>query len=238
MKLTTTLLVTCCFLLYTLGFAQTWSDVGGGTNNSPVTSMCIYNNDLYVTGQFSMAGGIGAMGIAKWDGTQWDSVGSNDTAKGISTLAVHGNSLYFAGLFDPPGAGTGDVFHLGVWDGTKWDKATGGVLGSLTQQIYSLASYNGELYAGGNFNSIGGINVNRIARWNGSNWQGLIGGVTGGFGEVRAMAVYNGELYVGGDFTNASGISANYIAKWNGTQWDSVGGCRWTCSFFGYRYNC
>ena len=87
--------------------------------------------------------------------------------------------------------------------------------------INSLAMYNGELYAGGVFDSAGGIAVNRIAKWNGTNWSTVGTGVTG---QVRAMIVYGGELFVGGSFNDAGGIAAKNIAKWNGTNWAPVGG--------------
>ena len=63
--------------------------------------------------------------------------------------------------------------------------------------VNSLAMYNGELYAGGVFDSAGGIAVNRIAKWNGTNWSTVGTGVTG---QVRAMIIYGGELFVGGFF--------------------------------------
>lgn len=86
--------------------------------------------------------------------------------------------------------------------------------------VNSLAMYNGELYAGGVFDSAGGIAVNRIAKWNGTNWSTVGTGVTG---QVRAMIIYGGELFVGGFFNNAGGIAAKNIAKWNGTNWAPVG---------------
>ena len=43
---------------------------------------------------------------------------------------------------------------------------------------------------------------NRVAKWNGSSWVGLEGGVDGG--NVYALDYFNGTLYAAGDFTNAS----------------------------------
>jgi hypothetical protein len=80
----------------------------------------------------------------------------------------------------------------------------------------SIASYNGEVYVGGNFTSVGGISVRNIARWNGSNWFPLDSGTNG---EVDNMLVYNGQLYVSGSFTTAGNLQASGIAKWNGSTW-------------------
>jgi len=65
-----------------------------------------------------------------------------------------------------------------------------------------------------------GTLVNRIARWDGSTWWDLGGGVSGGVG---AIAAANGILYVGGSFTNAGGNTANRIARWDGANWSSLG---------------
>lgn len=92
--------------------------------------------------------------------------------------------------------------------------------------VNSIVTYNGELYAGGVFDSAGGVAVNRIAKWNGTSWSSVGGGVIlsgGPNGHVRTMIVYGGELYVGGYFDSAGSIAARNIAKWNGTSWTTVG---------------
>ena len=44
-------------------------------------------------------------------------------------------------------------------------------LGSgLNNSVYAIVEYNGEIYAGGAFDSAGGIPASHIAKWNGSNW--------------------------------------------------------------------
>ena len=73
---------------------------------------------------------------------------------------------------------------------------------------------------GGDFNSIGGIWVGSIAKWNGTAWSSLGYGMND---SVKALAVSGGDLYAAGRFTNAGGSSADYIAKWNGTTWSALG---------------
>src|SRR3990172_5937180 len=94
-------------------------------------------------------------------------------------------------------------------------------LGSgMNSQVCSLAIYNGELYAGGDFFTAGGTSALYIAKWNGSSWMPVGSGTNN---RVRALIVYNGELYAGGSYTTAGGISASYIAKWSGSIWSTVG---------------
>jgi hypothetical protein len=86
----------------------------------------------------------------------------------------------------------------------------------------SMTVWNGELINGGYFNLAGGIPARNIAKWNGSNWSALGGGLNH---EVTGLAEYNNELYATGYFDSAVGsIEAKYIAKWNGSSWSPVGG--------------
>ncbi|HYV29047.1 MAG TPA: hypothetical protein VFA77_16050, partial [Candidatus Eisenbacteria bacterium] len=43
-----------------------------------------------------------------------------------------------------------------------------------------------HLYAGGDFTTAGGVNVNQIARWDGKAWSALGSGLSGSFGTEAA----------------------------------------------------
>lgn len=79
------------------------------------------------------------------------------------------------------------------------------------------------LYVGGNFVTAGGGVASNIARWDGSAWSPLGGGVNS---TVTALAVHDDgsgrALYAGGFFTTAGGVAANHIARWDGTSWSSL----------------
>ena len=80
------------------------------------------------------------------------------------------------------------------------------------------------LYAGGNFTTAGGVSANYVAKWDGSEWSALGGGMAGGnYPYVYALAVSETTLYAGGSFTDAGGVVANNIAKWNGSAWSALG---------------
>ena len=78
----------------------------------------------------------------------------------------------------------------------------------------------GDLYVGGSFLQAGGVWVTNIARWNGSTWSALGGGVSG---VVSAIAARNGVVYAGGNFATVSGLTVNGIARWDGTSWSALG---------------
>ncbi|MBY0263418.1 MAG: hypothetical protein K2Q20_13810, partial [Phycisphaerales bacterium] len=84
---------------------------------------------------------------------------------------------------------------------------------------------NGDLVAGGFFNTIDGVSANSIARFNGTTWSPLGTGMGNAMGpRVSAMTVLaNGNLVAAGRFGTAGGVSASNIAQWNGTSWASLG---------------
>jgi hypothetical protein len=85
---------------------------------------------------------------------------------------------------------------------------------------------NGDLIAGGWFDTAGGVSVNKIARWNGLTWAPLGSGLSSAddFYGVFALAVMpSGDLIAGGSFNSAGGIAANNVARWNGAVWDALG---------------
>jgi trimeric autotransporter adhesin len=93
-------------------------------------------------------------------------------------------------------------------------------------EIFDDGSGGGpRLHVGGGFPTAGGVTVNGIAKWTGSQWEPLGTGI--GFGEVFALEVYddgNGAaLYAAGSFGTAGGLSVNHIAKWDGKTWSNVG---------------
>ena len=83
-----------------------------------------------------------------------------------------------------------------------------------------LAVYNGELVAGGQFKTAGGIVNNGIARWDGTSWLPIGGGIDG---VVLSLVSYNGVLIVGGGFSSAGGIPARNIVEWDGVKWSPLG---------------
>lgn len=77
---------------------------------------------------------------------------------------------------------------------------------------------SGILYAGGNFDSAGGVKVNHVARWDGRFWSALGNGTNSDFvrGSVICLAVDSaGDLFAGGFFDTAGGIDST--TSHNGT---------------------
>ena|SRR6218665_1394975 len=176
-----------------------------------------YNGDLLI------GSACDSFSIYKWFGGTWLPFTSILPNNGVFCFAEHSNELYVGGVFSNIGSLT--VKGVATWNGTTWNN-----LGSFPYNstwglpyVMCLAFYSGELYAAGNFPDNTGAVMN-IAKWDGSQWLNVGGGMHGGTDDIADMIVYNGELYIAGAFTKAHGNIGNYIQKWDGTSWNEVGG--------------
>ncbi len=94
------------------------------------------------------------------------------------------------------------------------------LISGMDDDVRALMVYDGELIAGGYFETAGGVSADFIARWDGGSWQPLSSGMDH---YVRALMVYDGELIAAGEFRNAGGISADRVARWDGSSWQPLG---------------
>ncbi len=212
-----------------------WSTLGVGTNNSTVNAMTVFDDGsgpaLYVAGDFTTAGGVSAIRVAKWNGSNWSPLGSGITGAIIPTVFSleayddgAGAALYAGGDFDTAGGVT--AHNIARWNGTSWSA----LVNEPERFVHSLAVHDAgsgpALYAGGTFTAAGHTAASRVARWDGSNWSAL-GRGNGMNEEVRALSVFDDgtgpAVYAGGSFTTAGSSQANYIAKWDGQRWTEVG---------------
>lgn len=193
-----------------------WYTLGTGMS-SQVMALDVYGTDLIAAGFFTTAGGMAANHIAKWDGTTWSTLGSG-IAWITYSLGHYNGDLIAGGLFS--NAGTVSANSIAKWDGTTW-LALGTGMGATAvgyNYVFALAEYNGNLYAGGMYETAGGVLAHSIAKWDGSSWTDLQGGVWYGGSNVyavNALTVYNSDLYAGGIFTSAGATGVAHIAKWN-----------------------
>ncbi len=86
-------------------------------------------------------------------------------------------------------------------------------------EILSVATHNGQIYAGGFFSTTNGP----VQVWNGAQWTTI--GQVYGYPQavVYDMAFVGNYLYIAGTFTNVNGVAANGFARWDGANWTSVG---------------
>lgn len=259
-----------------------WSALGAGCKGG-VSCIGMLGSDIYVGGGFTNVGGISARALARWDGFSWhtwpttDGVFQyplNDTP---NRMLVKDGSLYLGGIFNqagdvianhvvrydgnnfyplgakpangfasPPinvscigqaddGVYVGGLFtaagktlanRIARWDGTNWNDVGGGTLGGTGSgnRVLAIAGMGSDVFVGGTFTNVGGIDVKNIAHWDGANWWNMGLGFDG---SVGVLAAGNGVVYAGGGFTNVTDppyvITVNHIAMWNGFNWYNLG---------------
>lgn len=205
---------------------SSWHSVGGGLNGDvdgkvdfghdpDIFTVTTCGLNVYAGGRFNHIGGIGgiaAINIAKWNGTNWSSLG--DANNIVWVLAANGNDVYAGGVFTQIGGN--NIHRIAKWNGSTWSDLDGGASDGA---VLAIAFSGTNVYAGGSFSSMGnGVSKPTFfAKWNGISWSSM-----GTFnGMIRAVAVNGSDIYVGGDFTTISGTHC--IAKWDGASWSALG---------------
>lgn len=210
---------------------------------------------LLAGGEFSQICGNSARALAQWNGTSWSEF------KSISSVIDAWSSVSSICEFDddgPDGPAPTSLFvggyinatiegnpTLGIlkWNGKTWSEVGGGLRqtsGGIPPSANSLIVFDADgpgpnppsLIVAGRFDRAGTLPVRNIARWDGSSWYDVSGGLAD---YATCMAVYDTdgigpeypELYVGG-FFHAAGLyplsGATKLARWNGARWAAVGG--------------
>ena len=183
---------------------------------------------LFVGGSFRFVGSQFVASVAKFTGTTYEALGGGLGApKIVDALTVHddGAGPQLAADFRHNTENTVDGEGVSLFDGTSWTP-----LGGTTSygRIEALASYDGGagpgLFAGGDFASIEGLPIARLARWNGAGWEQVGGPFVG---RVRGMVRFDDgtglKLAVCGRIDTIGGVPMSNVATWDGTAWASLG---------------
>lgn len=216
-----------------------WDGLGSGLD-STVLALTVFDDGagggpaLCAGGSFLGADGVLLNRIGRWDGAAWSPLGSGMNLSVFALVAVSENepggpALVAGGSFT--NAGGVPANRIARWDGSAWSALGSGMTGAvLALAMFDDGSGAGpQLYAAGSFANAGGVPANRIARWDGSAWSPVGGGITSAAAFVYALTVHDDgsgggpALYAGGWFTSAAGSPANFVAKWDGVQWSPLG---------------
>src|SRR3954451_12844335 len=220
--------------------------VQNGIFPNGVNAIAVDGNDVYVGGLFDYAGGAPFAQVVRWDGDSWHELSGgitgapSDQDPEVDALVLSGTTLYVGGIFDQVKNGGAAVpaSTVAAYD-TQTDTwsalGTGITLGSCglfcTGQVKALAVSGSTLFAAGSFGHAGTVDVNSIAKWNGTAWSALGRGLYScadcpdNPGDVRALQVSGSTLYAGGSFSEAGTEYVSNIAQWNigSSTWSAMG---------------
>jgi hypothetical protein len=191
-----------------------------------------WDGGLLAGGIFSQNGGRAMHHLARWSGFRFEPFGNDPPGPVRAILPLSGGGLVVGGALE----GTSKAY-VARWDGVGWqrlgDEFTGFVAAQVTS-VSALAEFRGEIVAAGGFVQVDGETVGSIARWDGTRWRSMEGGVRSAsgpstFGAVRDLAVHGGNLVAVGSFSVAGGVGASGIAEWDGSRWRAFQGAAETC---------
>ncbi len=193
-------------------------------NGSPVIRALalLQNGDVVAAGDFSQIGGVGAVGIARWNGASWSTLCGGTAGGGaVAALAVLPNGDLLAGgtLRTICGVAANRVAR---WNGSGWSPMGDGLPGTTAVVRSITVLPDGSVVVGGAGFRFTNDRTDTFARWNGSAWEPLPGG-TGGLGNAIALqALPGGELIAVGD-TFANNATTSAVCRWTNGSWTRVG---------------
>jgi hypothetical protein len=165
----------------------------------------------------------------------WASVSSQSFncafLESILTDSVHNELIVSSKFFSQ--VGSLPVRGVARWNGTQWDSLAGGINthdknlnpNNPSGNVLCCIPYNGKLLVGGSFFSMGGLNANSLALWDGFNWDTLPKRAFGAFSgppQICGFLKKNNLLYIAGNYSTIVGQPANGFAKWDGNNYTPI----------------
>jgi len=201
-------------------------DIGGDAGTLFVADFATWDGLLALGGHFPTAGGMTVNSVATWDGNQFAALGSGVDGE-LRALTVYDGDLIAGGAFDH--AGGIPAHNIARWDGSAWHPLGSGVYDAVPggiDWVWDMVVWQGDLYVVGDFTHAGDSEVSYVARWDGSTWSDVGGGVSmidGTPTGLRGVDAHDDGLVIVGALDFAGGVEAINIARWDGENWFPVG---------------
>lgn len=196
-----------------------WEEITWGIDLTSVRAFAEHQGELF-------AGGWVYYGpnttISRLVDDKWQSIGEQ-LAGPVHALVSHGGGLYAGGEFYTSAVGASAPF-IARWNGQHWIAVGDGLAfpNYGPAGVWSLASYGGDLFAGGRFKQSGSTPMSTLARWNGTKWSS-VGLGSSESSDGHALSLFANQLIAAGNFTRAGSVNALHVASWNDQQWRGVG---------------
>lgn len=200
------------------GDGSSWTALGAGLSGI-VRNVGHFGPYLVAAGEFVLdpLDSRFSSAVAIWRNEAWEAVGTEFTqyrfggtgSNTATSIVEHEGQLVAGGLLSFEGS-TGS--NVAAWDGNNWKIVGLGVDGV----VEALASFRGNLVAGGKFERAGMNLINYLASWDGAEWKPLGEEPPG---PVYDLEIMGSELVVGGETESGEG----YVQVWNGASWTELG---------------
>jgi hypothetical protein len=154
--------------------------------------------------------------VYRLDGTAWTALPEHEGVRGsvvVSDMVFDREGRLWLG------GGDGAVGFVASWD----DDELGTAITDFDGSVFRIAFAPGtnDLVVGGSFVHAGTVEVNGVARFDGTTWSGYGTGLeTPQETPVSALAVTEDAVYVS---THSGGANHVVLARWDGTSWEELG---------------
>lgn len=187
-----------------------WKAVGSGFD-SQVNVLAVHASKLYAGGLFLNSGATAIARVASFNGTSWQPLGGG-VNNGVQALASFQGDLYVGGQFTL--AGNLKRPHIARWNTVDgWSHSVAGGTDGIVFDLWPRGDI--ELIVGGGFTKGGTISSNAVARFNGSAWSSMGGGIPN-FGCFQ-LHEHRSEIYASGS------DGTHQVFRWSGLTWNSIG---------------
>lgn len=134
-----------------------WTEVGMG-GGGLVKSMVVYNNELYIGGQYI---GLNSKNLVKYDGVNFIDI--DLYAGDVMNIRVLDDKLFVVGYIDSVSS---IVIHdnIAVWDGNNWSDFSND---TFNNGVGDIVVFNNDLYVTGAFTMINSDTINYVAKYSG-----------------------------------------------------------------------
>lgn len=201
---------------------DTWSTLGAGLNQAPYALVAdnFNPNYIYAGGEFTTAGGLSALYVAKYDistGT-WHALGENELTGPVFTMEMVGTELFIGGEFQNSGMrSVSNIAWIDVDFEELWPLGDG-----FDETVYTMARIGDVIYVPG-FDP--DLAINGVARYNfmDDTWHpNLLFPELNGL--ISMLYAHNTDLYITGSFTNMGRFTAERIFRYDSITdaWDNV----------------
>ncbi|NUN69914.1 MAG: CHRD domain-containing protein [Bacteroidetes bacterium] len=217
-----------------------WRGIFDSSNvlNAPdgtVMSLHAYGDLLTAGGNFMNGRGVNASsayralvynGIARWNGSTWNPVG-NGAGYDVKVLTVAGDYLYAGGVFtNIGGVNATNVARMHLpsrtWEPLNIRLEASWNQSSFNNEVRAITVNGDDVYIGGNFTKVNGLNASGIIKWNAATrtWSPLGAGLPINYASDGPFSIVmdGSDVLVGGG--NIFGTS--FIKRWNGSVWTDL----------------
>jgi trimeric autotransporter adhesin len=205
-----------------------WTSYPPETRGGPSSLAMLSGDDFAIAGSFTqnVPPGFGAMGLLRWRSSvpQWEFPGGGIRGDGRTMQTLANGDLFFGGSFSHASGVRTTAGAFLTADG--WRGA-----GPLNlNPITSAALVNGESLYITHENATVAPELARVARWSGTTWESVGGGIPSGL--LRSCAAWdpdgdgplNESLVVSGSFRLTDDGPTYNAARWDGNAWIAMPG--------------